>query len=1503
MKNLFQGIFILLFSLGFIADIHAQVPTDWSDDTGILTFKEEVIVYEGSFSCGVDVTTGAQAENDLSNLVEIPVTAGETYKISFWYFTSPNVRIRAAMDWVGASTSYPSTYAGPTTTGDWEEFTYEGTVPDAVTGVNLRLRFYDVPPDFVPPETQYVDMMSFESPIGNNLIVANGDFENWGAINPEPTNYPTNFDAGSSSLSIDLNWTDAIGAQLPSAYLILASEDPVIDPPTDGNFVIDDLDLSDGEGAANVSYGAESFTFSELTGLTTYYFTIFPYTNSGPSVDYKTDGTAPTAEATTASVTIINSENFDVGWGEWTTFSVLGDEVWTRDNQYGIGGTPCAQMSGYNSGTVYINEDWLISPAMDFELYNSEVFSFYTAMNYTGDPLQVVISENYQGGDPTLADWTSLDAIYSPGSWAWTYSGGINVSGYNGNVHVAFIFTSDDVASRTWEVDDILITGNTGTSPIINVFSPVAGEFWIRGDAYDITWNAFNTLENVIIEVTEDASAGTPVWAELATVAADAGSWTWNIPGAQALGSNYQIRISDVAADVSALSGIFSVIAPPVAYDIVINEIMYNPPGELGVDDHWEYLEIYNNEPEAVDLSNWFFNQGITFTFESGTVIQAGDYLVIAREPDTIAEFYGITNLVGPYGGALGNSGETLELTDYIGTVIDIVTYSDQSPWPTEPDGSGPSLSLIDPELDNNLPESWLASLENFGTPGIVNFSADPVITLNFPNGGEYLQQEMTYDIAWSSFNFTGNVKIELLDAGSVIEVLAASVDVSLGTWEWAITSGQTTGSQFKIKVSDVEDGEPWDDSNEVFSIIEPVEVPDLVITEIMYNPPESGTDSLEFIEVYNNDTEAIDLTDFHFSAGVNFTFPQVTLNTGEFVLVAVSEQAMQNVFGVTAYEWISSGLGNGGELIELSDNFGNVVDAVEYSDQLPWDTLADGFGPSLTFCDPDLDNSIPDFWMASTEFAAINAANDSIFATPGTGCLLEPDADFEADNTAIQEGQSVNFTDLSTNDPISWDWTFEGGTPATFSGQNPPAIEYNTAGLFDVTLTVANDSGEDTEIKVDYIEVFENPPPPAANFEANITTIFTGESIDFTDLSTNDPTSWEWTFEGGTPETSTQQNPTNISYSGAGLFDVTLTVTNQWGSDTELKEEYITVQVIPPPQAAFVADVTSIYVGESVTFTDESTGNPTSWEWTFEGGSPGTSNQQNPAAVTYNTAGIFDVLLTVSNANGSTTETKTDFITVIEDTDYDLVITEIMYNPPEAGDDILEYIEIYNNASDPANLTGLYFAQGIEFDFPTTTLDPGNYYLLAKDAAAFNTAFGVVAEQWTSGSLSNSGETIEIKDGAGNTVDIVSYDDQSPWPTEPDGNGPSLTFCDPTMDNDMGENWYSSIELAGQNAGGDNLYGTPGVVCEFVGVNEYALQIEMAVFPNPASGQFTISLPTASYWQLEIYNLTGGMIFNTQTNGDYTQVNPDGWPGGIYFIKATSAETNKILTQKLIIE
>lgn len=97
------------------------------------------------------------------------------------------------------------------------------------------------------------------------------------------------------------------------------------------------------------------------------------------------------------------------------------------------------------------------------------------------------------------------------------------------------------------------------------------------------------------------------------------------------------------------------------------------------------------------------------------------------------------------------------------------------------------------------------------------------------------------------------------------------------------------------------------------------------------------------------------------------------------------------------------------------------------------------------------------------------------------------------------------------------------------------------------------------------------SPPTPA--FSASQDTICAGSSINFTDQSTNNPTSWSWTFTGGTPNSSTQQNPTGITYSASGSYDVKLVVTNANGSDSLTLNSLIEVNALPTVTFGAIAD------------------------------------------------------------------------------------------------------------------------------------------------------------------------------------------------------------------------------------------------------------------------------------------------------------------------------------------
>jgi uncharacterized repeat protein (TIGR02543 family) len=104
-----------------------------------------------------------------------------------------------------------------------------------------------------------------------------------------------------------------------------------------------------------------------------------------------------------------------------------------------------------------------------------------------------------------------------------------------------------------------------------------------------------------------------------------------------------------------------------------------------------------------------------------------------------------------------------------------------------------------------------------------------------------------------------------------------------------------------------------------------------------------------------------------------------------------------------------------------------------------------------------------------TSEHPYIGAPDPHVFTVGGASQL--PDAQFTADTTAVIPGGVVNFTDQSGNGPTSWQWTFVGGTPSSSTDQDPQ-VTYNTAGVYDVTLTAANGAGSDTETKTGYITV-----------------------------------------------------------------------------------------------------------------------------------------------------------------------------------------------------------------------------------------------------------------------------------------------------------------------------------------------------------------------------------------------------------------------------------------------
>jgi PKD repeat protein len=245
------------------------------------------------------------------------------------------------------------------------------------------------------------------------------------------------------------------------------------------------------------------------------------------------------------------------------------------------------------------------------------------------------------------------------------------------------------------------------------------------------------------------------------------------------------------------------------------------------------------------------------------------------------------------------------------------------------------------------------------------------------------------------------------------------------------------------------------------------------------------------------------------------------------------------------------------------------------------------------------------------------------------------PGADFSGSPQSGPAPLTVSFTDLSTGNPFSWSWGFGDGN---YSGGKNPTHSYNNAGVYTVSLFAVGPGGSDNETKSGYITVYGLP---VAGFSASPLNASAPATVSFTDQSTGNPASWSWDFGDGIGA-STARNP-SYTYENAGVYSVSLTVANPAGSDNETKSGYITISL--GPVANFSATPLNGAAPLSVSFTDQSTGNPTSWSWDF-GDGISASTARNPV-YTYNNAGVYSVSLTVANNDGSDNETKTGYISV----------------------------------------------------------------------------------------------------------------------------------------------------------------------------------------------------------------------------------------------------------------
>ena len=230
----------------------------------------------------------------------------------------------------------------------------------------------------------------------------------------------------------------------------------------------------------------------------------------------------------------------------------------------------------------------------------------------------------------------------------------------------------------------------------------------------------------------------------------------------------------------------------PDALGIIINEIAYNPSDEY---DSKDWVELYNNSSNFVNISGWILkdsNDDNKYKINANTILEPYAHIVVCRDPDAFSLIYpNTTNYQGPLGFGFSSSGECIRLYDNIGTLIDSVCFSAESPWPTEPNGNGYTLSLADPDSDNSLSQNWFTSGSLAGTPGtdntitgteeLTNNTTQSFLLQNFPNP----VNESTFIPLYSHNRQNINLSIYNIQGQLISIIYEGKLDKGYHTFEW----------------------------------------------------------------------------------------------------------------------------------------------------------------------------------------------------------------------------------------------------------------------------------------------------------------------------------------------------------------------------------------------------------------------------------------------------------------------------------------------------------------------------------------------------------------------------------------------------------------------------------------------------------------------------------------------------------------------------------------------
>jgi len=443
----------------------------------------------------------------------------------------------------------------------------------------------------------------------------------------------------------------------------------------------------------------------------------------------------------------------------------------------------------------------------------------------------------------------------------------------------------------------------------------------------------------------------------------------------------------------------------------------------------------------------------------------------------------------------------------------------------------------------------------------------------------------------------------------------------------------------------------------------------------------------------------------------------------------------------------------------------------------------------------------------------------------------------------------------------------------------------------------------------------------PKSDFTSNIQEVPVGSFVDFTDLSKYEPDEWHWTFEGGTPATSTEQHPQNVIYENEGTFDVTLITVNNIGSDTLVLEDFIDANFTILPEVDFMVSDTIPCIGDTLTFSDLSVYNPIEWLWEF---SPnyvifvnGTNETSASPQVVFEYPFSYSVTLNATNNNGLATLTKTDFIKnggytlpFVEDFEnfsFDRLGWEVI-NPddektweisPVGGNDpggLAAYVNIkaYNGLGEYDYLVSptlsFYSHKNITLTFQ---------YAYAQRFAQYTDSLIVsistdCGESWTRLQAMGEDGTGSFATAPVSTHDFIP-DSVGDWCGA--GGNPECVSID--LAEYAGIN-NVKIRFESYNGFGNNIFiDNVEIAGEVNQVNSNPVT-EMILYPNPSAGIVYVESGSDNWQELQVYDIHGRLvkIISARAQGirnlDISNLQP-----GVYFVVLKSG--NHSAVHKLI--